>query len=134
MPSEVMSRIALRGPPWICGWACPSPVIPREVTSPLGIGRLGIPPGETLICRTAAEDTLHLSSRTTQRGAIMFLRCALHALCAPTYHRAQRRGGLKPAAGLETCPTRLNVVIQGELVGMRAQADGVGFVLALVGD
>src|ERR1035438_9594665 len=97
-------RMALSGPPWMLGWACRSPSMPSGVIQPSTMARLGNPPGEMLTC---------------------------------TIEPCMRRTGLLAClggTGQEACPTYLDVVIQRELVGMRAQADRLRFVLAFVID
>src|SRR5271165_6895350 len=53
MASEQISNSAWLGPPWMRGCAEASPWMPIGVTRASGIGRLGTPPGETLIWRMA---------------------------------------------------------------------------------
>src|ERR1017187_8057610 len=55
MVSEVMRSTAWWGPPWIPGCAQASPARPSGVIMPAAIGRLGMPPGETLIWTMVAQ-------------------------------------------------------------------------------
>src|ERR1039458_8533989 len=100
--------MAFSGPPWMPGWACRSPSMPSGVIQPSTMARLGSPPGEML--SWAMTPCIEAVTEAPPGDVRASLGCT--------------RRSLMP----------LNVVIQGELVGMRPQAHGLRLVLAFVID